>query len=220
MTIEIKTCGLTDPAAVRAAVDAGADMVGFVFFARSPRHIEPARAAELAEDVPAGILKVGLFVDPTDAEIEAVLAHVALDMIQLHGDELPQRVAEVREAFDKPVMKAVAIASPGDVIAARAYEAVADRLLFDAKPPEGAERPGGNALAFDWALIADADWTLPWMLAGGLTPENVAAAIRATNAPGVDVSSGIEDAPGRKNPQKIRAFIAAARRGVAAARGA
>ena len=150
-------------------------------------------------------------VDATNDELAAITGNGAVDVLQLHGSETPERVAEVRRRFGLPVMKALPIAGPGDVEAARTYEGVADRLLFDAKPPSGAERPGGNALAFDWGLLAGTRWNVPWLLAGGLTADNVAAAIRVSGAPGVDVSSGVETAPGQKDAALIAAFVKAAK---------
>ena len=212
MKTEVKICGLSEAATLDAAVQAGASHVGFVFFPASPRHVPPVRACELAARVPAGIKKVGLFVDADDAYIEDILAKVPLDMLQFHGDETPDRVVEVRAKFRVQVMKAIAIAGPDDVARAHVYEAVADQLLFDARAPEGADRPGGNAQAFDWTLIAGEPWARPWMLAGGLTAENVADAVRATGAQMVDVSSGVEDRPGHKDASLIRAFIEAVKK--------
>ena len=194
-----------------AAVTAGADLVGLVFFKKTPRYVTPAVAGGLAGRVPVGVLKVGLTVDATNDELAAITGNGAVDVLQLHGSETPERVAEVRRRFGLPVMKALPIAGPGDVEAARTYEGVADRLLFDAKPPSGAERPGGNALAFDWGLLAGTRWNVPWLLAGGLTADNVAAAIRVSGAPGVDVSSGVETAPGQKDAALIAAFVKAAK---------
>lgn len=210
MTVEVKICGLTTPEALRAAVVGGARYVGFVFFPPSPRNIAFEAAAELAAGVPTGVRKVGLVVDAEDALIADLLARVPLDLLQLHGRETPERIFEVRQRFALPVIKAVGIAGPADLARAEACGEAADILLLDAKPPPGASRPGGNALAFDWTLIANRRWLRPWLLAGGLTPENVAEALRVTSAPGVDVSSGVEDAPGRKNPARIRAFLEAA----------
>lgn len=207
MPVDVKICGLNAPDAVAAAVDGGARLVGFVFFPASPRAVTPACAGALAAAVPAGIVKVGLVVDADDAALEAIVAGAALDMLQLHGHETPQRVAAVRARFALPVMKAVPIAAEADVAAAHAYEDIADRLMFDARPPKGATRPGGNALAFDWELLAGRRWALPWILAGGLDAGNVAEAVRTSGAPAVDVSSGVEDAPGVKSPEKIRAFL-------------
>lgn len=209
--IRVKICGLSTAAAVDAAVAAGAAYVGFVFFARSPRAVAADEAAALAARVPPGIAKVALTVDMDDAALDTLVATVPLDMLQLHGGESPGRVAEVKARFGLPVMKAVGIATAEDLTALDAHGQVADQLLVDAKPPPGAERPGGNALPFDWRLIAGRRWPCPWMLAGGLTAANVAEAIRLTGAQQVDVSSGVESAPGEKDAGLIRAFVAAAR---------
>jgi len=208
----VKICGLTREADVDAAVANGAEMVGFVFFPRSPRAVTPARARRLAGRVPSGVLKVALSVDADDALLTDITTTANIDMLQLHGQETPGRCQDVRDKFSLPVMKAVAIAGPEDVAHARTYEAAVDRLMFDAKPPEGATRPGGNALAFDWRVIAGETWSKPWMLAGGLTPENVIEAVRASGAPALDVSSGVEIEPGIKDATKIRDFITAVRR--------
>lgn len=210
MTVAVKICGLRQPDDVAAAVQAGARYIGFVFFAKSPRYVTAAEAAELAADVPLGIARVGLFVDPDDALLDDVLAVAALDMIQLHGHETPARVAEIKARSGLPVMKAVGVAEPSDLDALWDYGLVADMLLIDAKPPRGADLPGGNGLAFDWRLLAGRQILKPWLLAGGLTPDNVGQALRLTRAPGVDVSSGVESAPGVKDPALIRAFIARA----------
>ena len=210
MATAVKICGLTSSEGVAAAVDAGARYLGFVFFAKSPRHVTPEQAAALAEQVPLGIAKVGLFVNPEDALLREVLAQVPLDMIQLHGAETPARVTEVRALTGLPVIKAVGVAEPGDLDALWDYGLVADMLLIDAKPPKNADLPGGNGLAFDWRLLAGRQILKPWLLAGGLTPENVTQALRLSRAPGVDVSSGVESAPGVKDPDRIRDFIARA----------
>ncbi|RMD49986.1 MAG: phosphoribosylanthranilate isomerase [Alphaproteobacteria bacterium] len=209
--VRVKICGITDRPALEAAAEAGAAYVGFVFFPRSPRALSVETARELALSAPPGLAKVGLFVDPTDAELDAVLERVPLDLIQLHGREDPERVAEVRAGAGLPVMKAVGLRSAADLPGIEAHEAVADMILVDAKAPEGASLPGGRGVAFDWRLIAGRRWARPWMLAGGLTPGNVAEAIRLTGARQVDVSSGVEAAPGRKDPALIRAFVEAAR---------
>ncbi len=211
MAVSVKICGLSDEAAVAAAVDGGADMVGFVFFPKSPRYVSPQRAGELAQNVPDGITKVGLVVDADDGLLTEITEKAGLDMLQLHGLETPQRVADIRKRFGLPVMKVLPVSGADDLEAAKDYENVADRLMFDAKPPSGAERPGGNALAFDWGLLAGATVALPWMLAGGLTVENLAEAVKTSGAAAIDVSSGVEDAPGQKSPEKIRAFLAAAK---------
>ncbi|WP_172332099.1 phosphoribosylanthranilate isomerase [Mangrovicoccus sp. HB161399] len=206
-----KICGLTAPEQVEAATRAGAAFVGFVFFAKSPRNLSLGRAAELAALVPPGICKVALTVDADDAALEAITAAVPIDLLQLHGKESPDRVAEVKARFHLPVMKALGIATAEDVAAVARYNGVADMFLLDAKAPKGAELPGGNGLAFDWRLLAGRKFARPWMLAGGLTPENVAEAVGRTGAPNVDVSSGVESAPGIKDAEKVARFVAAAK---------
>jgi phosphoribosylanthranilate isomerase len=208
--VAFKICGLTRPQDVQAAVAAGARYVGFVFFAKSPRNVGIEAARALAAGVPPGVAKVGLVVDPDDAALDALLARVPLDMVQLHGHEPPARVADLHRRHGLPVMKALGIAGPDDLAQIDRYSEVADQLLIDAKPPPGADLPGGNGLAFDWRLLARRKyWTKPWMLAGGLTPENVAEAVRLTGAQQVDVSSGVEAAPGMKDPARMRSFAAA-----------
>lgn len=209
--IRVKICGLAEPAGVAAALQAGADALGFVFFERSPRFVTAQQAAALSAPAAGVARRVGLFVDAPDELIAAVLAPCPLDALQLHGAEPPARVAEVRARFGLPVIKALGIAGADDLAAARAHAGAADLLLLDAKPPPGADRPGGHARAFDWSLVAGMRFRVPWLLAGGLTPGNVADAIAATGAPGVDVSSGVEAAPGVKDPAKVLAFVAAAR---------
>lgn len=207
-----KICGLSTPASLDAAVAAGAAYVGFVFFEKSPRNVSIALARDLALAVPDGLCKVALTVNATDAELDAILAEVPIDMLQLHGKESPARVAEVKARYGLPVMKAVGVADAKDLPALNDYAKVADQLLVDAKPPKNATLPGGNGLAFDWRLIAGRRWPVPWMLAGGLTPENVAQAMQMTGAQQVDVSSGVESAPGVKDAAKITAFCTAATR--------
>ncbi len=209
--IRVKICGLTRSEDVAAAATAGAAYVGFVFYGNSPRNLSHAQAAALAAEVPPGLCRVALVVDPEDDALDALLAAVPIDMLQLHGRESPERVASLRAAFGLPVMKAIGVAGEADLAALDEHARAADQLLVDAKPPEGATRPGGNAVAFDWRLIAGRRWTLPWMLAGGLTPDNVAEAIRLTGARRVDVSSGVESAPGIKDPRLIEAFCRAPR---------
>lgn len=213
MALTVKICGINTPAAGEAAAAAGADMIGLIFYPPSPRAVAPAQAATVAAAVPETVLKVGLFVDADDAAIETVLAAVPLDLLQLHGSETPERVAAIRERFGVPVMKAIKIAGREDVARAEAYAGVADRLLFDAKPPKdmAGALPGGNALSFDWQLLAGCHWPRPWMLSGGLDAANIAEAVRISGATAIDVSSGVEDRPGVKNPDRIRAFIAAAK---------
>lgn len=205
--IRVKICGLTNLAHVAAAVDARAAYVGFVFFSKSPRAILPENVAKLAVDIPPGIAKVALVVDMDDAGLDQILSSVPIDMVQLHGKESPTRVTEIRARYGLPVMKAVGVRSADDLPQLDHYAQVADQLLVDAKPAPGAELPGGNGLAFDWRLIAGRRWSVPWMLAGGLTPENVAEAIRLTGARQVDVSTGVETAPGMKDAGLITSFI-------------
>ncbi|MBF0392811.1 MAG: phosphoribosylanthranilate isomerase [Alphaproteobacteria bacterium] len=207
MTVKAKICGITTGPAIEAAVAGGAAFIGLVFFQPSPRNLRPAAAAKLIEYLPEDVTRVGLMVDPDDRLVDAVLRDVRLDMLQLHGHETPERVEALRLEYGLPVMKALPIAGPEDVEAARIYADVADWLLFDAKPPKDASRPGGNAQAFEWSLLAGTTWPIPWMLAGGLTPENVAQAVAASGAGAVDVSSGVEDAPGIKSPRLIHAFL-------------
>lgn len=208
--IRVKICGLRTESDVLAAAAAGAAYAGFVFFAKSPRHLTVDQARALAFAAPPGLAKVALTVDADDAALDALIEAVPLDMLQLHGHESPDRVAEVRARYGLPVMKAVGVADEGDLAALMDYSLAADQILIDAKPPKGADLPGGNGLSFDWRLVAQRRWLRPWMLAGGLTPDNVAEAIRLTNARQVDVSSGVESAPGIKDPARIAAFVAAA----------
>lgn len=208
--VQVKICGLRDAADVAAAARAGAAYVGLVFYPRSPRNLTLPAARDLALTVPVGITKVALVVDADDATLDAIMDHVPLDMLQLHGAESPARVAELRMRYGLPVMKAVGIGCADDLALIDQYAGVADQLLIDAKPAPGAALPGGNGLAFDWRLIAGRRWPLPWMLAGGLTPANVADAIRLTGARQVDVSSGVESAPGVKDADLIAKFVQAA----------
>lgn len=209
--IEIKICGLRDRAAVDAAIEAGADWLGAVFFPPSPRAVTAEQAAEMFEGLPDDVGRVGLFVDPDDALLDHVLNHVRLDLIQFHGQETPARVDAVGREYAVPVMKALGVATAEDLTAAAAYVGHADRLLLDAKPPPGADRPGGHAAAFDWSVLNGWRAPLPWMLAGGLAPDTVAEALRRTGAPAVDVSSGVERAKGVKDPVLIHRFCAAVR---------
>ncbi|TYP82260.1 phosphoribosylanthranilate isomerase [Maritimibacter alkaliphilus HTCC2654] len=207
--IRVKICGLTSVEAVAAAADAGARYVGFVFFPKSPRNISVDLAAELAAEVPPGIAKVALVVNADNALLDEITSRVPLDMLQLHGSETPERVAEVRARYGLPVMKAVGIADAADLTRIDDYIGVADQILVDTKPPKEAELPGGNGLAFDWRLLQGRHWTVPWMLAGGLTPRNVALAAKLTGARQVDVSSGVESAPGVKDEGLVRDFLGA-----------
>jgi len=209
--IRVKICGLTAAPDVSAAFAAGASYVGFVFFEKSPRHLGLAQAAALALATPPGVAKVALTVDADDAALDALSAAVPLDFLQLHGHETPERVQHIKARYGLPVIKAIGVAGADDLPQIDIYARVADQLLIDAKPPKGAARPGGNALAFDWSLIAGRRWTVPWLLAGGLGPDNVVEAITLTGARQVDVSSGVESAPGVKDPALIRAFMEAAK---------
>jgi phosphoribosylanthranilate isomerase len=211
-TTIVKICGLSTAPTLAAALEAGADMVGFVFFPPSPRNISLDVARDLSGRVPSGVKKVALTVDADDALIAEIVAALAPDLLQLHGKESPARVAAIRAKTGLPVMKALGVSTPADLAAAGAYEDVADWLLFDAKPPKESTRPGGNAVAFDWAILDGFRTLRPWLLSGGLDPENVAEALARTGAPGVDVSSGVESAPGVKDEARIRAFVAAARK--------
>lgn len=205
MPIGVKICGINSPIAFDTALEAGADWLGFVFFPRSPRYVTAAQAAVLSARYPGGPLRIGLFVSPMLDDIASTLATVQLDGLQLYGDvDFPA----LRARFAIPLWRPIGVATATDLPTDKRD---ADTLLIEAKPPVDATRPGGNATAFDWSLLRGWTAPCPWLLAGGLTPENVAAAIRATNTPAVDVSSGVESAPGTKDPARIRAFIAAAR---------
>jgi phosphoribosylanthranilate isomerase len=210
MPTEVKICGLSDPESVDAALAAGADYVGFVFFARSPRYVTPARAAALAERARGKARIVALTVDADAATLAEIVETLQPDLLQLHGAETAERVAHVQAATGRPVMKAIGVAAPSDLATVPGYGA-AERLLLDAKPPRDATRPGGNGAAFDWSILADFFPAKPWLLSGGLNAANVAEAIRATGARGVDVSSGVEVSPGSKDPALIHAFVAAVR---------
>jgi len=207
----VKICGLRDAATLQAAVEAGANYVGLVFFPKSPRNVSIDQAVGLAQPVPPEVAKVALVVNADDALLDQIVARVPIDFLQLHGAETPERVAEVRTRYGLPVMKAVGVGDERDLAALDIYAKVADQILVDAKPPKDAKLPGGNGLSFDWRLIAGRRWPVPWMLAGGLTPDTVGAAIALTGALQVDVSSGVEKAPGVKDAAKIAAFCAAAR---------
>lgn len=209
--IQVKMCGLRRPQDVQVAAELGAAYVGFVFFEKSPRSVTLTEAAALAVDVPVGMAKVALVVNPDDRFLDDLTARVPLDMLQLHGAETPDRVAQVKARYGLPVMKAIGVGDAADLDQIDRYSAVADQLLIDAKPPKNAELPGGNGLSFDWRLLAGRKyWTVPWMLAGGLTPQNVGEAITRTGARQLDLSSGLESAPGVKDPDKMRAFMQAA----------
>ena len=211
MAVHVKICGIASVEAADAVLRAGADFAGLVFHPRSPRRVSPMQAAELATRVRARVRVVALFADPEDEEVAAAVASCRPDFLQLHGQESVARVGALRSRFGKPVIKAVAIAEPADLSAVAAYETVADMFLFDAKAPANATREGGHGASFDWQLLHGRRFARPWLLAGGLTPQNVARAIRISGASGVDVSSGVESAPGNKCPNLISAFVVAAR---------
>lgn len=206
----VKICGLSTPQTLDATIAAGADLAGFVFFAKSPRHIDLATARALGEQAAGRITKVALTVDADDAALAEIVAALRPDMLQLHGHESPERASAVKARFGLPVIKAIGVASAADVAAARSYDGVADWLLFDAKPAPDATVPGGAGVVFDWDLLRNIT-AAKWMLSGGLDPENVAAALRQTQASAVDVSSGVESARGVKDAGKIAAFVAAVR---------
>ena len=210
MALNAKICGIKSPAAMDAALAGGAKFLGLVFYPPSPRALSISDGAALAARVPSGVKTVGLFVDADDELLQGAVATAGLDMVQLHGQEPPARVAMIRRMVNRPVMKAIPVRDETDLDLAKTYERVADWLLFDAKVPKSAAGalPGGNAISFDWSLLADSHWALPWMLAGGLDADNVLAAAQQTGAQWVDVSSGVEDRPGVKSVTKIAAFLA------------
>ena len=212
MTPTVKICGLSTALTLDAALEAGADMVGFVFFPKSPRHIDWATARALGRQAQGHATIVALSVDADDDTLKRIVDVLSPDLMQLHGSETPARVKEIGELFGRPTMKAIGVATREDLAQAELYERVADHLLIDAKPPKGAALPGGNGRPFDWSLTREFRPSVPWLLSGGLDPDTVGQAIAQSGARGVDVSSGVESAPGVKDPAKIRAFVAAARR--------
>ncbi len=207
----IKICGLSSEATLEVALDAGVERVGLVMFPKSPRHVSTERAKALAAQARGRAAIVVLTVDAEDALLDEMVAAADPAILQLHGREFPERVAALRARFGRPVMKAVGISGPEDVVGAMAYASVADEILFDAKPPPGARHPGGNGRAFDWRVLSALDLPVPFMLSGGLTPDNVEEAVAVSRAPAVDVSSGVELSPGVKDPELILAFVRAAR---------
>jgi phosphoribosylanthranilate isomerase len=211
MTLLVKICGLSTRETLDAALEAGADMVGFVFFPPSPRHLSLDTARVLAGQAKQRATKVALTVDADDRTLEGIVEALAPDILQLHGHETPARVVEIKRKFGREVMKVLPVERASDLAALPDYAVVADRILFDARPPKGATRPGGLGAVFDWQLLKNLDLKLPFMVSGGLHAGNVAEAVRATRAGGVDVSSGVERAPGVKDVEMIRAFIRAAR---------
>ncbi len=214
MAIEVKICGLNAPEAVRAAAVGGARYAGFVFYPPSPRAVTPTEAAALAAPLPPGVAKVGVFVDPDEDLLAAVMGALPLDLIQLHGSEDPRRVATIRERHGCKVMKVFKVSAPEDLEPVSAFASVADLFMFDAKPPKHLDNtlPGGNAIAFDWRILAGRDWPRPWLLSGGLDADNLAEAVAISGARAVDVSSGVEERPGVKSPDRIASFLAEAAR--------
>ena len=213
MRLSVKICGVRAPDIIEAAAAGGARAIGLVFYPKSPRSVGPMAAAQLSRLTPTTVRVVGLFVDPTDEDMDDIVDRVPLDLLQLHGSETLERVASIREAYGIPVMKAIRVADAADLDRAKTYEAVADWLLFDAKPPANvASLPGGTGLCFDWTLLTGRAWSVPWMLAGGLRADTLAEAVRTTGAAAVDVSSGIESRPGVKDPDLVAGFLATAGR--------
>ena len=213
MTLQTKICGVSTPEAVRAAVDGGAAFLGFMFFPKSPRNIDPEAAARLAPPARTrGVKIVAVVVDPSDNEIDAIMASLAPDLIQLHGKESPARLREIAQRTERGIVKVLPISEASDIAAAKTYEPLVEHLMFESKPPKDADRPGGLGVAFDWSLLIGCRFERPWFLAGGLDPWNVATAVAASGAPMVDVSSGVERGPGLKDPALITAFLDAVRR--------
>ena len=208
--VRVKICGVTSQQLMRDVGNAGAQYAGLVFFEKSPRNLSLDKARSIALEAPTGLAKVALVVNPSDRFLDSLTTTVPLDMIQLHGSETPQRVSEIKQKTGLPVMKAIGVAEQDDLKKLDVYATVADQLMVDAKPAKDAILPGGNGYAFDWSLLQGRRWTGPWMLAGGLNPENVAQAIAITGAQQIDVSSGVEIRPGEKDKQKINAFVRAA----------
>jgi len=209
MQTRVKICGLTAPDDIATACEAGAAYIGLNFYGKSPRSVSIDQARALAVDVPVGVAKVALVVDADDAMLDQIAERVAIDVIQLHGRETVERVADIRERYGLPVMKVLGVATRDDLARVTDYEAVADQILLDAKPPPDADLPGGNGLTFDWTILEGRRWSRPWMLAGGLTPDNAGEAVLRTGARQIDVASGVESAPGVKDADMIRAFMAA-----------
>ena len=205
--VKVKICGLTTSPTVQAAIAADADYIGFVFFAKSPRYVTPQENKKLAEIVPETVIKVGLVVDADDALLDDIISNGAIDMLQLQGKETPDRLEEIKAKTGLPVMKAVGVSEKSDLDVLYDYIGIADQLLIDAKPAKGAKLPGGNGLTFDWTILSEATISGSWMLAGGLTADNVAQALSVTGASQVDVSSAVEHKLGEKDPSKIRTFI-------------
>lgn len=211
MALDIKICGLKTDAAMAAALAGGASHVGFIFFARSPRYIDPADAGRLREAARGKALAVAVTVDADDKFLDEIVAKMQPDMLQLHGSETPARVAELKARYGLPVMKVFSISEAADIERIKPFVGIADRFMFDAKPPKGSALPGGNGVAFDWRVLAGLDAGVDYMLSGGLNAANIGDALRLANPPGIDVSSGVESAPGVKDPALIEQFFRAAR---------
>ena len=209
--VNVKICGLTTVEAVQDTVAAGADYIGLVFFPKSPRNLDFDTAQRLAQQVPSHVKTVALMVNPSDDFLRELLEHIDVDILQLQGSESAERVREIKELSGKPVIKALGVSSQDDLATLESYKGLADQILLDAKAPKDADRPGGNGASFDWSLLTDTSIDVPWMLAGGLTIENVKEALTVSHARQVDVSSAVESAPGVKDKEKVRAFIAAAK---------
>ncbi|HHV68581.1 phosphoribosylanthranilate isomerase [Brucella intermedia] len=209
MVLDIKICGLKTPDAVAAALDGGATHIGFIFFPKSPRHITPQKAAGLRDAVKGRALAVAVTVDADDETLDEIVEAVKPDILQLHGHETPERVAFIKARYGLPVMKAFSVREASDLAAIAAYQGIADRFLFDAKPPNGSDLPGGNGVSFDWELLAALDADIDYMLSGGLNADNIAEALHKTRAPGIDISSGVERAPGEKDVRLIENFFRA-----------
>ena len=211
MALDIKICGLKTDGALAAALTGGASHVGFIFFAKSPRYVEPAEAGRLREAAQGKAKAVAVTVDASDAFLDEVVAAMQPDMLQLHGSETPDRVAELKARYNLPVMKAVSVSEAADLERVKPFVGIADHFLFDAKPPKGSELPGGNGVAFDWHILAGLDAGVDYMLSGGLNAANIGDALRLANPPGIDISSGVESAPGVKDPALIEQFFRAVR---------
>lgn len=209
MPLEIKICGLSTPDTVAAALDSGASHIGFIFFPKSPRNVLPELAGQLRQAARGRAKAVAVTVDATDEQLDAIVGAMKPDMLQLHGKETPERVAEVRARYSLPVIKALSVSSADDLLAIQNFRGVADKMLLDAKAPKGSELPGGNGVTFDWTLLNGLDADVDYMLSGGLNAGNVGAALKIANPPGLDISSGVESAPGVKDVALIRAFFAA-----------
>ncbi|RVB63111.1 phosphoribosylanthranilate isomerase [Mesorhizobium sp. M7A.F.Ca.CA.004.06.1.1] len=211
MALDIKICGLKTGAAMAAALAGGASHVGFIFFAKSPRYVEPAEAGRLREAARGKAMAVAVIVDASDAFLDEILAQMQPDMLQLHGAETPERVAEVKARYGLPVMKALPLSEAADLERIKPFIGISDRFLFDAKPPKGSELPGGNGVAFDWRILVGLDGGVDYMLSGGLNAANIGDALRLADPPGIDISSGVESAPGVKDPALIEQFFRAVR---------